>query len=77
MLREERAPGRAVGGEATAPTAGGQGGSLQAEELALEEVWRCQRRTHLGAVRGEKYDIVISFSLEKKYCCRLLKKLYL
>lgn len=36
----------------TAPAAGGEGGSLGAEELTLGEIWRCQRPTHLGAARG-------------------------
>lgn len=42
-----------VRGEATVPTAAGEGGSLGDEELMLEEIWRCQRQTHLGAVMGE------------------------
>ena len=32
-----------VGGEATAPAAEGEEGSLGAEQRMLEEIWRCQR----------------------------------
>lgn len=39
-----------MGGEVTAPAAGGQG--LGSAELVLEEIWRCQRPIHLGAARG-------------------------
>lgn len=48
-MGKERCSGKAssaesrVGGEATALTMGGEGGSLGAEKLMLEEIWRCQR----------------------------------